>query len=183
LSFWGSSKKFVWSFHKWGNGVCAFLHVNFEKFLFSYFEIPKSSISLVILGVFNFFCVKFIRGELWYYFSFGNFKGLLFWYIEILKSSIFFSFWESSKNLCEIFTSEETWYVPFFMWILKVFYFRILKIWNLQFSSCHFGGFTWGKIMLGVYIFLIWGFSYLFWCNSRIFNFVFRNFKGFSKNI
>jgi hypothetical protein len=32
----------------------------------------------------------------------------------------------------------------------EVFCFSILKIWNLQFSSCHFGGFTCGEIMLGV---------------------------------
>jgi hypothetical protein len=31
-------------------------------------------------------------------------------------------------------------YVPFFMWTLKVFCFRILKLWSLQFSSCYFGG-------------------------------------------
>jgi hypothetical protein len=35
---------FVWSFHKWGNRVCAFLHMNFESFLFSYFEILEVSI-------------------------------------------------------------------------------------------------------------------------------------------
>jgi hypothetical protein len=35
---------FVWSFHKQGNMVCAFLNVNFESFLFSYFENLKSSI-------------------------------------------------------------------------------------------------------------------------------------------
>jgi hypothetical protein len=37
-------KFFLWSFHKWGNNVCTFLHVNFESFLFSYIEILKSSI-------------------------------------------------------------------------------------------------------------------------------------------
>jgi hypothetical protein len=39
----GVFKFFVWSFHKRGNGACAFLHVNFESFLFLYFEIPNSS--------------------------------------------------------------------------------------------------------------------------------------------
>jgi len=34
----------VGSFHKQGSGVCAFLHVNFEKKLFLYFETPKISI-------------------------------------------------------------------------------------------------------------------------------------------
>jgi hypothetical protein len=39
-------------FHKWENWVCVFLLVNFEGFLFSYFEISKFSIfSLVILKV------------------------------------------------------------------------------------------------------------------------------------
>jgi hypothetical protein len=43
----GAFKKIVWNLHKWGNMVCAFLHVNFESFLFSYFEILKSSIFLL----------------------------------------------------------------------------------------------------------------------------------------
>jgi hypothetical protein len=40
----GVFKFFVWSFLEWGNRACAFLHVNFESFLFSYFEILGSSI-------------------------------------------------------------------------------------------------------------------------------------------
>jgi hypothetical protein len=34
----------VGSFHEQGSGVCAFFHVNFEIFLFLYFETPKFSI-------------------------------------------------------------------------------------------------------------------------------------------
>jgi hypothetical protein len=57
-------------------------------------------------------------------------------------------------------------------------HFHILEFRNLQFSSCHFGGFTWGEIMLGVF-FKIWGFLNLFRCNSKIFNFVLKNFRDF----
>jgi hypothetical protein len=82
---------FVWSFHKQGNGVYAFLHMNFKIFLFSYIEIPESSI---------------------FFLSFGKF---------------------------------------------------------------HMGEYCWG------YCLKIWGFKNLFWWSSRIFNFVFKNFKGFPK--
>jgi hypothetical protein len=50
------------------------------------------------------------------------------------------SFCESSNFFVWSFTSDEMGYVPFFMWTLKTFCFRILKLWNLQFSSCHFEG-------------------------------------------
>jgi hypothetical protein len=45
------------------------------------------------------------------------------------------SFWGSSNFLCEFFTSEKMGYVPFFMWILKLFCFHILKFWNLLFIT------------------------------------------------
>jgi hypothetical protein len=47
-------------FHKGANKVFATFLVNFESFSFWYFEIPKSSIFLiVVLGGFQFCCVKF----------------------------------------------------------------------------------------------------------------------------
>ncbi len=50
-------------FHKGGEGVFAFLLVNFEGFLFWYFEVSKFfNFLLVLLGVVNFFCVKFHKG-------------------------------------------------------------------------------------------------------------------------
>jgi hypothetical protein len=120
--------------------------------LFLYFEISKSSISVVILGVFNFSMWSFIRGEIGYL--------LFFWKRQ---SSFVLIFWSSKvfnflliilgvfKKIC-VKSSQVRKHgmCLFFMWILKIFCFCILKIWNLQFSSCHFGGFTWGKIMLGV---------------------------------
>jgi len=52
--FVGFRKNIVWSFARGERGVFAFLLVNFKKKLFSYFEVSKFSISLlVILWVFK----------------------------------------------------------------------------------------------------------------------------------
>ncbi len=69
-----------------------------------------------------------------------NFKGLLFWYFEVLESSIF----------CVKFHKQENEVCVFFLVNFEGFCFGILKFQSLQFASCHFGGLTWGEIMLGV---------------------------------
>jgi hypothetical protein len=176
LSFWGVFKKNCVKFHKWGNGLCAFFHVNFESFVFHIFF----NFLLVILGVFNCFVWSFTRGEIGYFIFFWKIWRsfvLVFWSFEVLNFLVILGVF---KFLCEDFTSRKIGYVPFLMWILKVFCFCILKFRNLQFSSCHFEGFTCVEIMLGYY-FKIWRFSNLFWWSLGTFNFVLRNFKGFPK--
>ncbi len=76
--------------------------VDFESFLFYYFEVLKFSIFLlVILWVFKKLCVKFHKGgEGVFDFFLMNFESFLFSYFEFSKSLIFFlSFWGSSKNI------------------------------------------------------------------------------------
>jgi hypothetical protein len=75
-------------------GAGAFPLVDFESFLFYYFEIPKfSKKNLVILWVFKKLCVKFHKGaEGIFAFLLVNFESFL--YFEVSKSLIFFlSFW------------------------------------------------------------------------------------------
>jgi hypothetical protein len=86
---------------------------------------------LVILGAFNVFMWSFTKGEIEHFIFFLKFQRsfvLVFWSTKVFNFLLV---------ILGVF--------KFFMWILKVFYFCILKLWNLQFSSCHFGGFTWGK--------------------------------------
>jgi len=56
------------------------------------------------------------------------------------------------------FHKQENEMCAFLLLNFEGFCFGILKFQSLQFASCHFGGFTWGEIMLGVF-FKIWGFQ------------------------
>ncbi len=83
-----------------GGGGNRVVLVDFEGFLFYYFEVLKFSIFLlVILWVFKKICVKFCKGEEGLFaFLLVNFESFLFSYFEILGSLIFFlSFWGSSN--------------------------------------------------------------------------------------
>ncbi len=96
LSYCGFLKKHCVKFRKGGEGVFAFLLVNIKSYLFSYFEVPKSSIFLlVILGVFNVFFG--VRGG---GFALVDFESFLFYYFEIPKFSICFLviLWVFKKN-------------------------------------------------------------------------------------
>ncbi len=209
----------------WCFALVNFCLVNFEGFLVLIFGSSwVFNFLLIILGVFNFFVWSFTKGrhicysscELWRVFVlvFWSFRVFIFFFLSFLGDFKFFV-WS--------FTRGENKYFPFFLWTLKVFYFDILKFWNLKkkeschfgglqillvkfhkggrhvfafllvnfegflfwyfeilefkISYCHFGGFAWREIILGVF-FLIWGFSTLFWWNSRILDFALVDFRG-----
>jgi hypothetical protein len=67
------------------NKVFAFLLVNFECFLFWYFEISKFQFSSYHFRGLQLFCVKFHKGEEGLSFVLlVNFEDFLFWYFEVL---------------------------------------------------------------------------------------------------
>ncbi len=112
----------------------AFALVDFESFLFYYFEFPKFWIFLlVILWVFKKIYVKFHKGGKGVFiFLLVNFERFLFLYFEVSKSLIFFlSFWGSSNFCVKFHKWGNRGMCLFFMWILKVFCFCILKFWSL----------------------------------------------------
>ncbi len=104
---------------------------------------------LVLLLAIDIYCDLCFQKKI-HFVNFGNFL-----FFKVWGSSIFF------LSFGGLFTSKETGYMPFLMWILKVFYFRILKFRNLQFSSCHFKGFTCEEIMLGVLFLNLGGFKFV----------------------
>jgi len=137
---------FCLKFHKWGNGVCAFLFVNFESFLFSDFEILESSILLLSFWGSLIFLCEVSQGERWgICFSSYEFERsfvLVFWssknfnfLLVILGSSIF----------CVKFQKQENEMCAFLLLNFEGFCFGILKFQSLQFASCHFEGFKQGK--------------------------------------
>ncbi len=139
-------KQFILWVCRGARGCFAF--VNFECFLFYYFEVSESLIFLLVLSFCEFskkivwcftrgmklwsfqifflsfwgFLIIFFWCEGWGCFALVDFESFLFYYFEVPKFSIF---------------------LLVILWVFKkncVFCFRILKIWNLQFSSCQFGG-------------------------------------------
>jgi len=150
LSFCGSLKKFVWSFEG-GKGLFAFLLVNFESFLFLYFEISESLIFFLSFWRSSFSLCEVSQGQRW---------GICFSSSELCKFFVLV-FWSSrnfnfllvilgSSIFCVKFHKQENEMCAFLLVNFEGFCFGILKFQSLQFASCHFGGFTWGEIMLGI---------------------------------
>jgi len=184
--FVGFQKNIVWSFVRVERGVFAFLLVNFKSFLFSYFEVSKFSISLlIILWVFKKSCVKFRKGregvlclsscELWKFFVFVFWSYGIFNFLLVILGVF--------KFFCVKFSQVRKWVCAFLHVNFESFLFSYFEILKSSIFLLSFWRFHMGENNVRGFFLKIWGFSYLFWCNSRIFNFVFRNFKGFSKNI
>ncbi len=141
-------------------GGC-FALVNFEIFLFYYFEVSESLIFFVILWVLKKNCVKFRKGERGVFaFLLVDFKSFLFLYFEVMKFSIFlFVFWGS---LIYFFGVKGG---GFALVDFESFCFTILKLWSFQFFFLSFYGsskkFVWSftKGENGVFSFLLVNFE------------------------
>ncbi len=141
----GSSSFFVWSFTKWGNGngVCVFFMWTSKVF---YFYILKFLNLFLSFWGSLMFCVKFHKGgNRIFAFLLETSKVFCFEVFNFLPVNLgvfenfVWSFHKQGKGVCAFL------HVNF-----EIFFgFFFSKFWNLQFSSCYFGCFKWGEIMLG----------------------------------
>ncbi len=164
----------MWSFTRGKRGVFAFLLVNFEFVLFSYFEVPKSSIFLLSFwGSSFFFRCQRLGGVLLLrilsVFCFTILKFQSFQFSSCILGCLIFFVWSSTRGRWDFFLFLETSNLSFVLisWSSKVYKF-LLSFWG---SSKNLSEVSQAKK---------WGMclsSYELW---RLFVFVFWNFEVFN---